>query len=437
MAIVGGGMSGLVCASELTRLRPSSVVLERNDDVGGQVRSLSENGYTFDVGFHLLLGGYTCLLPILSKAAVKLRYLGEGALWFREGKFHWLERNVTSILKFSPLPFSDRVRLLTSIHKHMKSEIDYFMRLDEQDLAKWSASNLGEKVLQVLYQPLVRTLTFLKPEEASAGQWLHAEKLRSMDERGLVVYYPEEGGLDVIAKNLAWYASRMGSEIWTKSDVKKIVIEGEEVRGVEYVRDGERRFLEVPIVVYTGPITELLDLVEESHFPDHFLKRVKGFSYTKTTAVYLGLNKPVTNYRVAIMLPDMIPSVCAQLTPPHGVLSPLRRYLLTSTIQGGEYFNKSDEEVIDVITEELAAPFGKFRDNIVWSRVLHIDKALEAQKPGIMGLKFDTNRTPIKGLYMSGNYTNNDFYYSSIEGAARSARNCARMIEEDAEILNL
>ncbi|MFQ6094526.1 MAG: FAD-dependent oxidoreductase [Candidatus Bathyarchaeia archaeon] len=437
VAIIGGGISGLICASELSRLRPFSIVLEKEKEVGGKVRSISEDGYTFDIGFHLLLGGYSCLLPLLNKAGVRLRYLGEGAIWFHEGRFYWLERSVTSILKFALLPFSDRVRLLTSINRHLKCDIDYFMRMDEEDLDSWARKNLSGRVLELVYDPLVRSTALLKLGETSAGQWLLAEKLRSMDERGLVVYYPEEGGLNTIARKVAWHASRMGSEIWTGTEVKRIVIEGEGVVGVEYVKDGVHRFLRVPIVVYAGPITSLFDLVEESHFPDYFRERVKRFSYTKATAVYLGLDKPVTEHRVAILLPGMVPSICGQLTPPHGVLSPYRRYLLACTIQGEEHFQKSDDEIVEVVTEELSAPFGSLQDHVVWSRVLRIDQALEAQKPGILRLKFDTNRTPLKGLYMAGNYTNNDFYYSCIEGAARSARNCAQMVEEDAEILNL
>jgi len=437
VAIIGGGIAGLICASELSSLRPFSVILEKESEVGGQVRSFSSDGYTFDVGFHLLLGGYSCLLPILKKAAVRLRFLGEGAVWYHEGKFHLLERSLTSILKFGLLPFSDRVRLLSSINRHIKCEIDYFMGLDTEDLLSWSMEHLGSKVSELFYGPLVRSIAFLKPEEASAGQWLLAEKLRSMDERGLVVYYPELGGLKTIARNVGWYARRMGSEIWNDTTVKKIVVEGEEVKGIECVRDGESLFLEAPIVVYAGPIVNLFDLVDEQYFPEFFRHRVKNFSYTKAVAVYLGLDEPVTDFRVAIMLPGMTPSICAQLTPPHGVPAPLKRYLLACTIPGEDHFNKSDEKILEIVTEELSDPFRNLRSHVVWSRIIRINQGVLEQRPGVLNLKFDTNRTPLKGLYMAGNYANNDYYYSSVEGAARSAKNCARMIEEDAEILSI
>ena len=52
-----------------------------------------------------------------------------------------------------------------------------------------------------------------------------------------------------------------------------------------------------------------------------------------------------------------------------------------------------------------------------------------------MSLKLDSNRTPIEGLYLAGNYANNDNWPSSVEGAARSGHNCAKLIEQDAKVL--
>lgn len=132
-------------------------------------------------------------------------------------------------------------------------------------------------------------------------------------------------------------------------------------------------------MVYTGPITNIFTLIDETHFPRYFRERVKSFNYAQATAVYLGLDKSVTDQRVAILLPNKTPSVCAQLTPPHGVLAPLKRYLLACTIPGEKYASRSDEAILEMVLDDLSDPFEGLREHVVWTKVLHIKDAVEAQ----------------------------------------------------------
>ncbi len=439
VAIIGAGISGLLCACELERLRPYSVVLEKEPEVGGHVRSFVEKGYTYDVGLHLFLGGYSYLIPFLKKAAVRMRYIGEGAVFYHEKKFYRLERKISSILKFRLLDFTDRVKILTTANRILKSDIDYFMRYDEEDFASWCEKNLSRKVLENFYAPVVKSVTFLSPEQVSSGLWLQAEKIRIQERENLAVYYPERdvetGGLSVVSKALKWYCERMGSEVWTNNEVKKIVIEDEKVKGIEYIHEGVEDFLEVPFTVFTGPIINLLNLVSEKHFPRDFRERIKNFKYTHVIAIQIGLDRSITDHRVAILMPNKLVTVAAQILPPYGIVAPPGKSLLAGTCITPSILNKTDDEIMDILIEDLKDPFPEIEDHILWTKVLKIKNAIEAQSPGIMSLKLDTNRTPVEGLYLAGNYANNDNWHSTIEGAARSGHNCAKLIEQDAEVL--
>ena len=50
--IIGAGPAGLTAAHELGRLGLPGVVLEKDDVVGGLSRTVSYNGYRFDIGGH-------------------------------------------------------------------------------------------------------------------------------------------------------------------------------------------------------------------------------------------------------------------------------------------------------------------------------------------------------------------------------------------------
>jgi len=71
--VVGGGISGLVCALELQRAGHEVVLLEKEDDVGGRVRTAVVDGYTLDRGFQVLFTAYPVLCSYLDLNALALR----------------------------------------------------------------------------------------------------------------------------------------------------------------------------------------------------------------------------------------------------------------------------------------------------------------------------------------------------------------------------
>ena len=58
VVIIGGGLSGLVCARELSARGQEVVLLEASDGVGGRVRTDSHDGFLLDRGFQVLLTAY-------------------------------------------------------------------------------------------------------------------------------------------------------------------------------------------------------------------------------------------------------------------------------------------------------------------------------------------------------------------------------------------
>jgi len=54
VVIVGGGFGGCVAAALLAKEGKKVVLLEKNDELGGRVRSARYEGYTINTGPHLV-----------------------------------------------------------------------------------------------------------------------------------------------------------------------------------------------------------------------------------------------------------------------------------------------------------------------------------------------------------------------------------------------
>ena len=71
--IIGGGIAGLMCARTLAKAGVPVTLLERDDTVGGRVRTTLRDGFRLDHGFQVLFTAYPVLTAALDLPALALR----------------------------------------------------------------------------------------------------------------------------------------------------------------------------------------------------------------------------------------------------------------------------------------------------------------------------------------------------------------------------
>lgn len=89
VAIIGGGLAGLTCASTLARLGLSYKLIEAQPTLGGRIQTDAVDGFLLDRGFQVLLSSYEEAQMQLAWEDLELEAFDKGAiLHTKEGNFY-------------------------------------------------------------------------------------------------------------------------------------------------------------------------------------------------------------------------------------------------------------------------------------------------------------------------------------------------------------
>lgn len=86
VVVIGAGLSGLVCAQELSQNGVNVQLLEQSDAVGGRIRTDEVEGFLLDRGFQVYLDAYTNAGKLLDLDALDLKAFEPGAIVFEHKK---------------------------------------------------------------------------------------------------------------------------------------------------------------------------------------------------------------------------------------------------------------------------------------------------------------------------------------------------------------
>ena len=86
VAVVGGGLAGLVAARHLADAGLDVELFEARDEVGGRVRTDHADGFTLDLGFQVLLTAFPAVQRELDLRSLDLRAFTPGGTLVRPGE---------------------------------------------------------------------------------------------------------------------------------------------------------------------------------------------------------------------------------------------------------------------------------------------------------------------------------------------------------------
>jgi len=129
--IVGGGLSGLACATRLEKEDHDYIIIEKSSRLGGRVGSIYENGYIFDIGFQVYNTAYSTTNSLLDLDELDLKIFKPGSV-IHDGKRFQMVSD----------PLRDMSQLFTSLFSSVATISDKFRVLSLKfDLSNYSINN--------------------------------------------------------------------------------------------------------------------------------------------------------------------------------------------------------------------------------------------------------------------------------------------------------
>jgi len=276
VGVIGAGILGLTAALRFMQAGRKVTLIEREGFVGGLVASFQIGGGHLERYYHHLFRSDRDVRNLIDEMG-----LGGSLVWPRPqvgslsgGKIYGFG-SATDVLKFSPLPFQDRVRLGAGA-AYLKAESNYH-RLEGQTAASWIKRYMGQEAYRVFWGPLLQA-KFGDYAEQIAMPWFWSRVHLRSQRLGYV-----RGGFFRLYERLAETLTQGGAETLLNTEVRSIKSDGS---GVHV--ETSSGVMDFDQVLATTPSRVFMRLAPD--LPDDYRARHDYGDFYGAHAVILGLN---------------------------------------------------------------------------------------------------------------------------------------------------
>jgi squalene-associated FAD-dependent desaturase len=428
--IVGGGWAGLAAAVELARHGRKPVVLEAGRSLGGRARTLRFNSLVVDNGQHLLLGAYRSVLSMLQILGIpEKQVLHRAALGLTLKSTLGAEVRLQTqrlpaplhllwaLASAGDLSMSARVAALRLLRRARRDRFDV-----RPDVAlSYYLRRCGQPAdtTRALWQPLCQAALATPIERASTRLFLHVLRDLVIGRRTQSdLLLPIRPLVDCLPRPAAEFVETRGGSVRVGTRVQTIHV-GED-GAVAGVRLRGQVLAARQVLIATAPAAAAMLLRDHAATSD-LASQLERIELHPVCTLYL-------EYPPSVELPAVLVGVLdgsVQWLVDHGRLDG-RRGLLAAVIAGpGAHTLLSDDALIALMLADLIRLYPDWPAPLA-THLVREKRATLAATTELEGLR-PRNITPIKGLWLAGDYTSAG-YPSSLEAAVRSGIVAARRI---------
>jgi phytoene dehydrogenase-like protein len=443
VVVIGAGAAGLSAGALLAKEGKSVLVCEKSPYLGGRALAVKDQGYTVNIGGHLIEDGGSGLTKIFENVGKQLvhgKVNAEMPVWDHE-KMRW---------------GSIRDRYATD-KSELKKVIKALVDTPWEELDKWDDRNLRDWIHQYTQdQGVVDLFEFLAVLEALTDEpWDHSASdnlfVRKMhyQERRMAAYscWPEQGW-EKLWQDLADACTGNGGQLRLNTAVTRVVIRDRQVRGVEIPRAPlinpaemqEVELIETGCVISTLPVWNVLNVVPEKDLPDWYAGQIRHLAQDKFRVAWLGLymatDEPVYQYdpkELSTWLRDPVAGLpgffFTQSNMDPSTAPPGKHLHVMGGVIPGHKGRDQDfvRETFDKFEQGIGIMYPALKKPVWKRRTLVFDPAFGViQKPYLVGCYRPHWRAPnIAGLYFAS-----ETFKSRGIGVDRAARAALTCVED-------
>jgi protoporphyrinogen oxidase len=448
IAIIGGGLTGLVAGYRLSESGFNVHIFEAETDLGGMIRGIkifpdhvtvdsikddlgssdptdygpgssdsikddlgSSDANNSDLGYidniyHHLFTSDSYLLQLLDDLELKSRLqwkTAANALMY-EYKLYPFSTPL-DLLNFKPLPFSQRLRTGFSVLK--ASRLKNWQPLEDELASDWLRRNCGEEAWRILWRPLLRSKFGSDAADISAVWIWNKFKLRGSSREGSkekLGYL--EGGFQQIADRLMEKITENGGQVKPGQRVTKIVrhnfLDGRsQFRVRTETETCAHSFDQIICTMAAEPFLQIAsDLIDSSEYLD----KLSCSEYKANLCLSVVYEKPLSPWYWTTICDDL-PFVVA-VEQDNLSRNPLKDgYLIYLSGYLGveeEIWQKSDRDITNEFIRAAAKAFPGAKNNKVLASRLVRTRYSQPVIKRHYSKNMPEIKTPVPGLWLAG-----------------------------------
>ena len=423
-AILGGGITGLTLGYLLNQKGVDFEILEKEHECGGLMRSLQEDGFTFDYGgSHIIFSKDKEVLDFM------INLLGNNKIKNRRNtKILYKGRYVKYPFEngLADLPKEDNFECLFYFVQNLLAKERGNLK-KPKNLKEWFYYTFGKGIAEKYLIPYNEKI-WKYPLEKISLDWVERipnppiediiKSSLGIETEGythqLYFYYPKVGGIQSLIKSLE---EKIKNRITKKFEVLKIKKED----GKWIVSDGRAEKV-YDKIISTIPIHYLINALNA---PEEVKNAVNNLKFNSLITVMIGIDKPKINDFTWLYIPDKdilthrvsFPSNYSPFVAPEGKSSVLAE--ITCNI-GDEIWRMNYEYLIEKTIDDLNKLKIIDRKDVCFAKVKRIKYAYVINDLDYhRNIRIVRNYTENLGVDLVGRFA--EFKYLNMDGCIRSA----------------
>jgi protoporphyrinogen oxidase len=432
VAVIGGGIAGLVAARDLANAGADVTVLERAPHLGGQAASFSIGpGQEIERYYHFICMGDTGYQQMLQELGIadRLHWRVTEMGLFLDGELHTLGDPI-SLLRFPHLGLRDKARFALTTARAKFRPASHWKDLEDVAAVDWLVESYGERTYRVLYEPLLESkFQEHAPEISAAWMWARLHRLgqsrsRTMKERIGYLVGGSAAYVDALEKSLVGLHVRLRP----RTAVDTVAVEDGRITGV--VVDGRHQPFDA--VLSTVPVPHALGLFEGLEGP--YFDNLRSLEYLGVLVVTLRLDRPFSRYYWTNVSDARLPMSgvieATNLNPLPELGGDAILYIPQYLSPTSDRYAEADDSVVARYCEALGLMNPAFDRSWVKAAWVHRERWTQPICRRGFTAHVPDLRTSVRGLYLTDSYQLHP-HDRAISFSTDLGREAARLVLED------